>query len=346
MGNRVTIQDIADELGLSRNTVSKALNNSEGLAEATRERIIQKAMEMGYKQFAYVNTLMSTQQPSAIDPLSPILTGATSVAIFSANFLGGSHFASLMLDSFQNQLAQIGLTVSMHRVNMKHVAERQLPPTFHAENTTAVICFEMFDRDYCDMLCQLDMPILFVDGPAQTDGYRLQADMLSMENRSGVTRLVTKAIAAGRKRIGFLGNYVHCNSFFERYAAFRLAMMLQGQPVEEKFCIVEDWQTDFDELDELPDLFICANDFVALDALRMLRRKGYEVPRDVWLAGFDDSGESRACTPALTTVHIHTQIMAVCAVDLLRSRMGEPSLDYRTVYTETNLIIRDSTPLP
>ena len=49
---RITIQDIADELGVSRNTVSKAINNADGLAEATRKRILQKATEMGYKQFS------------------------------------------------------------------------------------------------------------------------------------------------------------------------------------------------------------------------------------------------------------------------------------------------------
>jgi LacI family transcriptional regulator len=84
---------------------------------------------------------------------------------------------------------------------------------------------------------------------------------------------------------------------------------------------------------------------VALDALQALRDLGYDVPTDVWLSGFDDSGESRTCMPALTTVHIHTQIMAYMAVELLRTRIIEPSLDYRQVYTETNLRYRDSTPL-
>ena len=51
---RVTIQDIADALGISRNTVSKAINNADGLADATRRRILEKAVEMGYKQFSYV----------------------------------------------------------------------------------------------------------------------------------------------------------------------------------------------------------------------------------------------------------------------------------------------------
>ena len=59
MGNRVTIQDIADELGISRNTVSKAINNTGILADATRDKVLKKAMEMGYKQFSYITAVKS-----------------------------------------------------------------------------------------------------------------------------------------------------------------------------------------------------------------------------------------------------------------------------------------------
>ena len=54
MAGKVTIQDIADALGVSRNTVSKAINNTGILADATRDRVLKKAVEMGYKQFSYV----------------------------------------------------------------------------------------------------------------------------------------------------------------------------------------------------------------------------------------------------------------------------------------------------
>ena len=50
-------------------------------------------------------------------------------------------------------------------------------------------------------------------------------------------------------------------------------------------------------------------------------------------------------TPSLTTVHIHTQIMAVSAIQLLVTRIEQPDLDYRTVHTETELVYRDSTKL-
>ena len=70
---------------------------------------------------------------------------------------------------------------------------------------------------------------------------------------------------------------------------------------------------------------------------------GKSVPEDVMFCGFDDAPESRVISPALTTVHIHTQIMAFTATHLLMSRIEDPSLDYRTVHTEANLIRRDST---
>lgn len=348
MARRVTIQDIADELGLSRNTVSKALNNGEGLSDTTRERIIKKAMEMGYKQFAYANALLAAQNAvgsaaEEVDPHAP-----HEIALFSTNFLGGSHFASLMLDAFQNEITRLGYTLSMHRVNAKLLESMELPATYRLERVAAIICFEMFDRAYDEMLCAQGLPILFVDGPARTDGYLLPADQLSMENTAGITHLVNKLLAAGKRRIGFIGVHDHCNSFYERYGAFRLAMLLADVPVDPRFCIEKNARAgigaSLDELDELPDVFICANDFVALDALQALRERGYDVPRDVWLVGFDDSGESRVSMPALTTVHIHTQVMAFSAVQLLRTRMNEPTLDYRMVYTETSLIVRDSTP--
>jgi len=82
---------------------------------------------------------------------------------------------------------------------------------------------------------------------------------------------------------------------------------------------------------------------VAFDAHRALRKMDYDVPRDIMLAGFDDSSASRNWIPQLTTIHIHTQSMAYQAMELLATRMREPSLAYRLVYCQTELINRQST---
>ena len=97
MNKKVTIQDIADELGISRNTVSKAMNNSEGIADATKELILQKAMEMGYKQFSYVSTLSNISRRN--EESREVTQGyAGEIALLTTVFLNQSHFASLMLD--------------------------------------------------------------------------------------------------------------------------------------------------------------------------------------------------------------------------------------------------------
>ena len=96
-------------------------------------------------------------------------------------------------------------------------------------------------------------------------------------------------------------------------------------------------------LKKLPDVFICVNDFIAIDVLQVFRKLNISVPDDVYLCGFDDSPESKIVTPSLTTIHIHCQIMGYSAVQLLVSRINEPSLNFRTVYTETSMKYREST---
>jgi LacI family transcriptional regulator len=207
----------------------------------------------------------------------------------------------------------------------------------------------MFNLAYDKMICNLGIPVLFVDGPAKRSGETLPADQLYMENTNEITRFVNEMLQKGLRRIGFIGNYDHCQSFYERYTAFRCAMLMAGVPVKEQYCISYNHQDEIAEalasLKQLPDIFICANDFVAGDTIRALFSIGKQVPDDVRILGFDDSAESRISRPTLSTIHIHTQIMAFSAVHLLLSRIKEPSLDYRTIYTETNLIYRESTKL-
>lgn len=343
---RVTIQDIADALGVSRNTVSKAINNSEGLADATRERILQKAVEMGYKQFSYVAAYTGISALQAENAKKdPKDSGEIALLTSSNLFRWTNHFAVPMVDRLKQELSQMGYTLTLYAVERENVARRSFPAHFCKEELAGIVCIEIFDHAYAQAICDLGLPTLFVDGPYKGRGFSLPADQLYMENTSGITQLVEDMLAKGKRRIGFIGDYEHCHSFFERYMAYRGAMMLAGAPVDERYIIKSnaDVEARLGAMPELPDLFICANDFVAADVLQSLHKLGKRVPEDVLLSGFDDAPESRILTPSLTTVHIHTQVMSFAALSLLLSRIKEPELDYRIMYTETDLIYRDST---
>ena len=149
MSNRVTIQDIADELGISRNTVSKAINNTGVLADATRDKVLKKAMEMGYKQFSYV----TAAKPGSSVLSIPAPKEKTEIAVFLTNFVGGNHFAIVMLDKFQKELAVLGYSLTMHRLLTEELDNMKLPASFSQERTAGIICIEMFHYEYDQMLC-------------------------------------------------------------------------------------------------------------------------------------------------------------------------------------------------
>ena len=110
-GEKVTIQDIADSLGLSRNTVSKALNNTGILAEETRQKILTRAAEMGYRRFIY----LQQDQPE-------YNTAPGELALISQNMPYGSHFGTYALNTFQEKISQ-----NNYRLTMFPVLKKRLP---------------------------------------------------------------------------------------------------------------------------------------------------------------------------------------------------------------------------
>ena len=349
MATKVTIQDIASELQLSRNTVSKAINNTGVLADATREKILRKAAEMGYKQFAYLPLFQEDTAKAAEHSILP--SDKREIAMLTTQFLSSSHFSSMMLDRFQSEIDHLHSGMTIHRISPTELKEKKLPSSLNIQRTAGIICFEVFDYDYAQMLCDLDVPLLFVDTPVMDMRPPLKADRLYMENRIEVQNAVAHMVQRGKKRISFAGDKNHCQSFFERYMAYKDAVEYFGLTEGLSTCAMPSGQQNYPvslyetirRFKTMPDAFVCANDFVAMDLVKALNELGYSVPDDIWVCGFDDSQEASYFAPRLTSIHIHGQIMGYTAANLLMTRIEEPSLNYRTVYTETNLILREST---
>lgn len=349
MAPKVTIQDIANELQLSRNTVSKAINNTGVLADATREKILRKAAEMGYKQFAYLPLFQEDTAKAAEHSILP--SDKREIAMLTTQFLSSSHFSSMMLDRFQSEIEHLHSCTTIHRISPIELKEKKLPSSLNIQRTAGIICIEVFDYDYAQMLCDLDVPLLFVDTPVMDMRPPLKADRLYMENRIEVQNAVAHMVQRGKKRISFAGDKNHCQSFFERYMAYKDAVEYFGLTEGLSTCAMPSGQQNYPvslyetirRFKTMPDAFVCANDFVAMDLVKALNELGYSVPDDIWVCGFDDSQEASYFVPHLTSIHIHGQIMGYTAANLLMTRIEEPSLNYRTVYTETNLILREST---
>ncbi len=355
MAARVTIQDIADALGLSRNTVSKAINNTGVIAESTRRDVLQKAAEMGYKQFSYFQPDNLTGPFTSIPELAGAVTGE--IVFLTTMGLDSSHFGSVMLDKICHEFSELHCTVSIHLALPQDIAALRLPKTIDPGKIRGMICAELLDESYCRMLASLGIPLLFVDAPLFLHGDQPDVDILLMDNEQCIFSFVRDMKAQGVTKFGFVGPYLHCRSFNERYRSYRMALENLGLPFREEFCILDeldqallqDQKLYFERLRArvralpgLPEVFICANDFIAIDLMTSCR-DFLRVPEDVMLLGFDDSSESRIVTPALSSVHIHSQTMGQYAAALLYRRMRQPDVYNVTVHVATDLVSRAST---
>lgn len=344
MKHKVTVQDIADALNISRNTVSKAINGTGTVSKDTKTKIFNKASELGYKQFSMLNqnhTEIITPQPNY------------EIALFSHSVLSTSHFSSPLLHTFQEHISALGYRLSMYTIRDDFMFQCELPANFNYEFTRGIIVIEMFNEKYTEFLCNLEIPTLFIDTFANTNGQILKSDIMYMENYNCSYQMTLSLINNGYKKIGFVGDYLHCHSFYERWCGYRHAMQDSSINNFYEYCILENDNLPYynsellaskiKTLPCLPEAFVCANDYIAIDVIRALKSMNLTIPDDIKISGFDNSTESKIIEPPLTTANIPGDSMGHFAAETLLSRIQYPELSYRTIYVQTQIINRLST---
>lgn len=336
---RVTMQQIADACGLSRNTVSKVFNGRGSVPESTKSLVIAKARELGYYQFTSADS-------GAVNP-------GGSIALLTQHKLLSHNFGAYFITSFSDQISRSGYTMQIYEVSSQEIAERQLPPLLDPAQTAGILGIELFDRGYIDSVCSLGIPTVWVDGFPRASKTLIQCDYVSMENITSENAIVARMISHGAKSLGFMGDKEHCNSFYERWIGFCAALDKAAIPIDRTLCILEKDGVNYKDIDwimgqlkampSMPDAFACANDFLALNLMAALKKMGFSVPDDVMVAGFDGSPEASIVEPSLTTARIPSIDIGRLAAAVLARRIQMPDFPYHWTNVKTTPVWGDST---
>ncbi len=337
---RVTMADIAEACGLSRNTVSKIFNNRGAVPDTTKQTVLRKAQEMGYHIV-----------PEA--EASPAVARNRNIALLTTHMPTNYHFGTFLISAFADQLSREGYVLTMCEITPEELAAKRLPSHISVDQTAGILAIELFDRDYHEMLCDLGIPVLFVDSFYGANYTVLRCDMISMENISSTYALCCHLIAAGAKSIGFVGDNKHCSSFQARWNGFCAAMLDAGLPVNTALCILDpdseqysdpDWlYSKIRTMPTIPDAFVCANDFLALNIISTLKRHNIAIPGDVMVTGFDGTPQSAIVEPSLTTAQIPSAEIGRIAADALLGRIENPGRPFRRIYVNSTPQWRNST---
>lgn len=331
---RITMQDIAQACGLSRNTVSKVFNDRGAVPEETRRLVLDKARQLGYTQL-------------------PAESGqGRSIALLTQHKLLSHNFGAFFITSFTDQISRAGYTLKMYEISRAEIREKRLPPHLDLEETAGILGIELFDRPYLESVCALGKPTVFVDGYPHAAESPINCDFVSMENLASETALVGRMIRSCAKKIGFVGDRNHCNSFYERWVGCCSALREAGLPVREDLSILaEDGEyygdpawllRQLEALPEIPDGFACANDYLAIHLMTALKKLGLSIPGDVMVAGFDGSMEASVVTPSLATARIPSAEIGRLAASVLAQRIRQPDFPYHWTYVKTTPIWGES----
>lgn len=352
---KVTLQSIADRVGVSRMTVSNAFSRPDQLSADLRERILAAADELGYV---------------GPDPAARALArGRTgSVGLLLTDELAEAFqdvIAIEFLTSVATALDAEGLAVTLLTRGGGHAPAGYVPARDVAMDGAVVYICDPASPDIA-WLERRGLPIVSVDrDPSPT------APSVNVDDRGGARLAAQHVVDLGHTRVGLLslnsgvddeGRPVPNRPARERLLGWRDALEPAGiEPLEVASMGNPSWmtgarkgpQTDVETVarqlldrPDRPTAVLCFSDAFALATMRVATSLGLRVPEDLSVVGYDDSPLAAVAQPPLTTVHQEVASKGQAAVAALMRRMRQPDAEHERVVLPTHLVVRESTAPP
>ena len=338
MPDRVTIIDVAKAAGVHPSTVSRVLNASGQLSllPATRQRVVAAAARLGYRPSALARSLrlrrtftLGMLVPNIDNPLfPPIIKGVEDT--------GHARGYNLVLCNTEDSSER-------EDAYLRVLRERQVDGILIASSFMADATIGELRRDR--------FPFVLVNrGSRGADDLAVLVD-----NAMGVTEAIDHLVALGHRRIGIVAGPQTTMTGQQRLAAAKAALRAHGiRPESALISVAEAFQQEAGYRaarrlvagGDPPTAILCANDLVALGALRAAREAGLECPEQISLVGFNDIPFAEFFAPPLTTVRIPQREMGVLAAGLLLAAIEAQPIATRRLLVEAHLVVRGSTAAP
>ncbi|WP_379136150.1 LacI family DNA-binding transcriptional regulator [Paenibacillus sp. sgz500958] len=349
MAKKITMQVIADYLGVSKFVVSKALAGKDGVNETTRERVIQAASQLGYftQKNAYVHNIKHKQGPEGSDRkkqsvlvLMPNIRAQTQDSLYWGKIVDGIAFA----------LDQEGL-------GMVIISEHRADNFVNILNPNGILGLVGVGQISTSLLLEvhrIGLPMVLIDHEDQL----IPSDTVFANNVDSMFRLTQHLMGSGHSQLHFIGNIKYSRSFRDRWIGFRSALEENGlkAPVEDDAMLflegIEDnsfreefkgWVSKRKKSRTVPTALVCANDSVALIVSDVLKEEGIQIPGDISVTGFDNIEDSTRGIPPLTTVHVPKEALGRVAVEKLLSRIANRAAPLEKILIAADIVHRDST---
>ncbi|RPI06411.1 MAG: LacI family transcriptional regulator [Ignavibacteriae bacterium] len=327
--HHITQKDIADKLGVTRITISKALSDSSDISIEMRQNVKRIAQEMGYIP-DYTARNLHRNRTNTIGVVVPDVSNSFfSFAIDGIMDAAAKHGYHVML-TVSRESADIEkeniITLLAHRVDGLLIAVSQ--------DTTDVTIYEKVKTR--------NVPLVFFDRAIKGMGF----SSVGIDDKSAAFKLVAYAVRCGYKNIAHLAGSLSTDIGRERHAGYLEALK------KHKIPIVEDWIVcgGFDKIsgylgcqkllrrDRLPDVIFASNDRIAQGAYGAIKEAGLKIPDDIGVIALGHREFAELLSPTLTIIDSSPEFLGQRAMENLVDEMTSsiPQME-RQIIIETVL---------
>lgn len=334
MAKNVTMRDIAKKVGVSTVTVSKALTDKDGVGSELRAVIKATAEEMGYT-YSGIGDGFRRGRSYNIGVIVEEHYVDNSTTVFP--------FYMKMYNSINKQMSQFHYSVIMEAITSKMLAEHRMPDIVAERKVDGVIVLGQMKSDYLKVLRENKLPVVYLDFYDRTT----EVPSVINDNMYGTYMLTNYLVSMGHKKIAYVGSIDATASILDRYLGYYRSLLTHQLKMPDDYIIPdrddEGYFIDLQMPKEMPTAFVCNCDGTANLLMKLLISRGYRIPQDISVVGFDNySAEFDYNLPKLTTIEVNIEEMTKNAVEMIiRLLKGEENLGGRKVISG-KLIIRGS----
>ena len=326
---QITQKDIADELGISRETVTKALADHPNISEKTKRLINDKAEELGYVPNFFARSLV-TEQSRIIGLIVPKIAHS---------------FFSAIAEGVYRECRKRGYTViSMISFEDPHNEENNIRTllSMRIDGVIACVTKEGSDADMYGQITRNGTPLVFFDRVIEMEG----VPSVVTNDRDMAYQAVNYALSRGYRRPAHLAGLLNVNIGRDRRQGYIDALEERGIEVNHDLIVECDTTREEGRKKAMklltspgrPDFIFAINDNVAHGVYDAARELGIPILGELGVIGFGNLDLGQLLTPRLTTVNIPTDQMAAAAVDLVL----DPKRKKGRVVIPSELVKRES----
>ena len=319
---RTSLKDLADKLGVSIATVSRALRNSHEVGEEMTQKVKKLAKELNYRPNPFAQSLRK-EAPRVIGVIVPNLV---------------THYYAAVLDGIEDYASKLGYSVISSNSHEDHEREAQALDNFlnmHVEGIIACLAQDTTDYSHFEQLHEMGVPLVFFARCCLEDMFSQVVGNGDVAAQEATQHM----IETGSRRVAFIGGPNHLDMVRRRKHGYLEALRENRIPIDRDLVVCD--KIDFDvarnatlrllEGENPPDAILAFNDIITYAAFDAIKSKGLRIPEDVAIIGFTDGVTAAFVTPRLSAIMDQAHVQGTKACQLLMKSINGDEKIYKEV---------------